>query len=93
MKMTNPYTKDAIVAHMILWFLHVYEDPAENTPYESAEGGYQYIYGDPVEAREALEDEFGGMIAEELISNAAERLEEDHNVDGWVPKPTEDFYK
>lgn len=25
------------------WFLSNYEDPAENTPYESAEGGYIYI--------------------------------------------------
>jgi hypothetical protein len=26
------------------WFLQNFEDPAHHTPYESAEGGYEYIW-------------------------------------------------
>jgi len=29
------------------WFLANFENPAECTPYESAEGGYQWIWGGP----------------------------------------------
>jgi hypothetical protein len=35
-----------IIKRMIEWFLNKYEDPAESTPYCSAEGGYQCeLYG------------------------------------------------
>jgi hypothetical protein len=91
--MTDPYTRDAMVAHMVQWFLRTFEDAAENTPYESAEGGYQYIYGDPVDTREALDEKFGGLFADEIIAGAAKELEDEHNVDMWVPQPTEEFYK
>ena len=37
---------------MIEWFNQNFEDPAERTPYESAEGGYQWIWGGPYDARE-----------------------------------------
>ncbi|MET3972872.1 hypothetical protein ABIB94_007871 [Bradyrhizobium sp. JR7.2] len=39
---------------MIQWFSANYEDPAVSTPYESAEGGYQYIWGGPYETLLAL---------------------------------------
>lgn len=42
------------------WFFYMYEDPASQTPYESAEGGYQYIWGGPFEAREEIEAKFSG---------------------------------
>ena len=29
------------------WFYENYEDPANRTPYESAEGGYIWIWGGP----------------------------------------------
>jgi hypothetical protein len=32
------------------WFRKHFEDPAERTPYESAEGGYIYIWGGPFDA-------------------------------------------
>ena len=35
------------VEAMVEWFLDNFEDPAEHTPHESAEGGYQYIWGGP----------------------------------------------
>jgi len=38
------------------WFFRHFENPAETTPYESAEGGYIfYIWDGPYDAREELE--------------------------------------
>jgi hypothetical protein len=45
-------------------------------PYESAEGGYQYIWGGPYNARVALESEFGGIASETLIIEVAEELDD-----------------
>lgn len=72
------------------WFLEKYEDPAQHTPYNSREGGYQYIYGGPYEAAEELEGEFGDAVEEEIIANLAEELAE--ITDTWTKRPTaEDF--
>lgn len=65
---------------MMDWFGQNYEDPANRTPFESAEGGYQYIYGGPFDAREELEAEFGGVASEKLISEIVEELEHDTHV-------------
>lgn len=53
----------------------------QETPYDGREGGYQYVYGASYEAREELEDKFGGI---------AESAVDDIEVDGtyeWVPSP------
>ena len=66
---------------MRAWFIHYYEDPVENTPYESAEGGYLYIWGGPYDTLEQLESEFGGAIAFDRIQEAAHELEADGTTD------------
>ena len=79
--------KDTAVEQMTEWFFANFEDPAESTPYESAEGGYQYIWGGPYDAREVLEDAFydqmvkalGESEAEVLIDFVTKRVEEN----GW----------
>jgi hypothetical protein len=48
----------ALVNRMVEWFLANYEDPVNSTPWESAEGGYQYLCGGPYHAREELTDQF-----------------------------------
>lgn len=58
------------------WFHANYEDPVENTPYESAEGGYIYIWGGPYEPFEELEAEFGGIVPEKVIQELADELRE-----------------
>ena len=76
---------------MLQWFFSEYEDPAENTPYESAEGGYQYIWGGPYEARDELYAKFGGIVSENLIEEVAEEIEKDGIFD-WAPvQKSEDF--
>jgi hypothetical protein len=59
---------------MRTWFYSTYEDPAESTPYESAEGGYIYIWGGPYDPEEELQDEFGGLIPDKVIEELATEL-------------------
>jgi hypothetical protein len=56
------------------WFYENYEDPVENTPYISAEGGYQYIWGGPYDAEEELEETFIGIVPDDVIKELAEEL-------------------
>lgn len=73
------------------WFFSEYEDPAESTPYESAEGGYQYIWGGPYEARDELYAMFGDIVPERLIEEVAQEIEKDGTFD-WAPvQKAEDF--
>ena len=56
------------------WFLARFQDPAQETPYESAEGGYIWIWGGPYEPREELETRFGGVASDEAIEELVEEL-------------------
>ena len=56
------------------WFLSKFENPVEHTPYESAEGGYIYIWGGPFDAEDVLGDEFGGIVSDETIEECAREL-------------------
>jgi len=40
------------------WFFENYEDPVESTPYDSTEGGYQYIWGERYMGPEKRRTEF-----------------------------------
>lgn len=51
-------SKKPTVQEMVDWFYTHYEDPANGVPYESKEGGYQYIFGGPYDPQEELSDEF-----------------------------------
>ncbi len=67
----------------LFWFRQRYEDPAENMPYQSAEGGYIYPLGGPYDASEVLHAEFGGAVSEDLLAALAAELNEEC-VD-WAP--------
>ena len=56
------------------WFLQNYEDPANSTPYDSDEGGYQFIWGGPYDPRDELSDEFGGVVPDDVIEGLANEL-------------------
>jgi hypothetical protein len=76
---------------IIGWFHQNYEDPAQKTPYESAEGGYQWIWGGPYEARDELYNKFGDTVSESLIEEAVNEIESDGILD-WAPVHTGDDY-
>lgn len=66
------------------WFLVNYYDPAENLPYISREGGYQWIYGGPYEINEELDDRFYSVVDGPLIEQAIEELTNDYCCDEWA---------
>lgn len=56
------------------WFFQHFEDPANRCPYNSREGGYQFLYGGPYDAESELFDEFGEFVEEDLIKELADEL-------------------
>lgn len=70
--------------YLVYWFHRNFEDPVHETPYESAEGGYQYIFGGPYDARDELWNEFDGTVSETVINAAVEEVESDGIID-WAP--------
>lgn len=72
------------IAYMIHWFHEMFEDPANETPYESREGGYQYIWGGPYDAREELFEEFSHIVPEEAIEDTISQVESD-GIFYWAP--------
>ncbi|ADP71135.1 hypothetical protein Rvan_1899 [Rhodomicrobium vannielii ATCC 17100] len=72
-------------AYMRYWFERNFEDPAHETPYESREGGYQYLWGGPYDALEELEAEFGSIIRFERIEEAAKNIEDEDGILEWAP--------
>jgi hypothetical protein len=74
------------------WFYENYEDPVHNCPYISSEGGYQYIYGGPYDAREELEQEFSGIVDEDVIEELADELSDEcPNWSGNTNNASDDF--
>lgn len=77
---------------MVHWFHENYEDPAAHTPYETREGGYQWIWGGPFDAREQIGDQFSDIAGEDVIEAAAREIEED-GLTEWAPKPSPADYE
>lgn len=78
-------SREEQVRLMVDWFHAHFEDPAHRTPYESREGGYQWIWGGPHNADEELQDEFGQIIDFEVIQDAVREIESDGLFD-WAPR-------
>ena len=73
---------------MKAWFYERFEDPAEKTPYVSAEGGYQWIWGGPYDASEVLSSEFGDHVPEEFIEEVVAEVQADGLYD-WASRNIE----
>lgn len=69
---------------LVAWFTSRYEDPAQETPYNGREGGYQYIFGGPYDAREELSENFSEIVSDEVIEAAVEEVESDGTSE-WAP--------
>lgn len=85
----DPERQKEIAKH---WFLERYENPAENTPYETAEGGYIYIWGGPHDANEVLQTEFDGILSEDCLGEIADELETDCGTNQWASIPGSDDF-
>lgn len=69
---------------LVAWFSSRYEDPAQEMPYDGREGGYQYIWGGPYEARDELDDNFSGLVSDEVIEAAVDEIESGGTYE-WAP--------
>lgn len=65
------------------WFLENFEDPAQNTPHDSGEGGYQYIWGGPYDASDEISSAFPDAEEDE-IEEAVDAVQDDGTYD-WAP--------
>jgi hypothetical protein len=67
------------------WFFTRFEDPAQNTPYNGAEGGYLYIHGGPRSAEDELYKRFGSVVEDpdEYIRRVIDDVESDGITD-WA---------
>lgn len=73
------------------WFHSLYEDPAVRTPFETAEGGYQWVWGGPYDAREEVGDNFWHVASQEIIDAAVTQITRDGLYD-WAPKEKPEDY-
>lgn len=71
--------------YMMAWFHTFFEDPANQTPYNGREGGYQYIHGGPYNPQDELFEEFAGIADEVLIAETAEEIENEDSISDWAP--------
>lgn len=72
------------IDYMRHWFAERYEDPAQETLYNSEEGGYLFIWGGPYDASEELQEEFGEIVPFDRIEAVVSDVEADGITD-WAP--------
>ena len=82
--------RQAQIDALVEWFFERYEDPAQRLPYISAEGGYQWIYGGPYDAREELAENFPDL-PDDVIEAAVDEIESDGLTD-WAPVASAEDY-
>lgn len=70
---------------MRAWFYKNFENPVARTPYETREGGYQWIWGGPYDASEELHEEFNDLVPHDLIDELVKEL----NDESWQWGPAE----
>ena len=69
---------------MFLWFHQFYEDPQNDTPYNSEDGMYVFVSGGPYDATDVLHDQFGDIATEAEIEKAVEEIEKGGTFE-WAP--------
>jgi hypothetical protein len=71
------------------WFGDRYAPPHE-LPYDSAEGGYQWIWGSPVQPSDEISQEFEGSVSETALKTVINKLEDESFE--WTPHPDYDDF-
>lgn len=78
-------SKARMIDAMVHWFHENYEDPAVRLPFESREGGYQWIWGGPYDAGTQISNEFSDIADEDSINAATREVTQDGLYE-WAPK-------
>jgi hypothetical protein len=71
------------------WFEAHYDDP-NVLPYDSSEGGFQWIWGGPYDAGQQLRQEFDAFASDDAIAKLSSDLSDASSE--WSGKPDEDDY-
>jgi len=71
------------------WFYRNYASP-DDLPYDSSEGGYQWIWGGPYDAKDALDSEFSGLVSEDAFETLISELEDISSE--WSGIPSDDDF-
>lgn len=87
---SDEYDFQDLLEEIVEWFHDNFEDPANQTPHDSSEGGYIYIWGGPYDAHEVISEHFD-RYPEEVISAAVRSIEKNGTVD-WAPKDGTPFH-
>src|SRR5471030_16524 len=85
---------DEKLTAMRAWFRARFCDPAEETPYNSREGGYLFIHGGPYDPGEVLPQRFRHIVDVELIDEVVDEMFDEHS-DQWAPVdfgPPDDYF-
>lgn len=82
--------RQARIDAMVEWFFERFDDPANRLPYETREGGYQWIDGGPYDAREELEDNFSDE-PEDIVQAAVDKIESEGLFDWAAVSRPEDY--
>ncbi len=73
------------------WFFEHYEDPANSSlPYNSKEGGYQWIHGEPVNTAEVIYENFEKRYSEDILEKAIDEIGR-HELWSPIPQSEEEF--
>ena len=90
---SNAWLKTAPEDHQVIamreWFLARYCDPADNTPYNGREGGYQFVHGGPYDPEDELYKRFGPIIRDDAIREVVDEMYEAVGED-WAPINSDD---
>jgi hypothetical protein len=65
------------------WFHARYEDPANETPYDS-EDGYQFIWGGPYDPSDVIQERFSHVVTFEVMEKLIDELLQEAG-DEWAP--------
>lgn len=73
------------------WYLTMFEDPQNETPYapkdSESNSNYVYPWGGPYNARDELFDHFSGIVPDALLNDTVGELENQTGIHEWAPGP------
>ena len=73
------------------WFYARYEDPAQQTPYSSEEGGYIFVYGGPYDPNDVIQERFSHVVPYEVMGKLIDELWQEVGNE-WAPTESEFEY-
>lgn len=84
--------RDLQIAAVRQWFCSRFQDPANDTPYNGREGGYQFIHGGPYSPDDEIQNRFGSIVDYEILNELINDLIGTVG-DEWAPTPQGQDYE